>query len=80
MHEIEERVRGMDVRVVQHLVRQQIAGVQPFLVEPVETDASARARQVAQHAAVPDEGFHVDDGVDAATAGTPQKTQRVARE
>ena len=80
VHEIEEPVRGMDVPVVQHLVCQQIAGVRPFLVEPVETDAAARARQVAQQAAVPDEGFHVDDGVDAATAGTPQKTQRVARE
>ena len=79
VHEIEEGVRGTDVRVVQHIVCHQIAGVQPFLVEPVETDASASARQVAQHAAVPDEGFHVDDGVDAATAGTPQKQQRVPR-
>ena len=53
---------------------------EPFLVEPVETDAPARAGQIAQHAAVPDEGFRVDHGVDAATAGAPQKTQRVARE
>ena len=30
VHEIEERVRGMDVPVVQHLVGQQIAGVQPL--------------------------------------------------
>ena len=43
VHQIEERVRGMDVRVVKHLVCQQVAGVQPFLVEPVETDASASA-------------------------------------
>jgi hypothetical protein len=70
----------MDVGVVQHLVRQQVACVQSFLVEPVETDASARAGHVAQHAAVPDERFQVDDSVDAATAGMPQKTQRVARE
>ena len=80
VHQIEERVGRMDVPVVQHLVCQQIAGVQPFLVEPVETDAPASAGQVAQHAAVPDEGFHVDHGVDAATAGTPQKQQRVAHE
>ena len=80
MHEIEEGVRGMDVPVVQHLVCQQIAGVRAFLVEPVEPDAPARAGEVAQQAAVADEGFRVDHGVDAATAGTPEKPQRVARE
>ena len=78
--EIEKRVRGMDVRVVEHFVGQQIARVQPFLIEPMEADASGGARQIAQHAAVPDERLHVDDRVDAVAASAPRKGNGVARE
>jgi hypothetical protein len=65
VHEIEEGVRGTDVRVVQHIVCQQIAGVQPFLVEPVETDASASART----------GGQSDEALDAADDGE-EKSER----
>ena len=48
VNEIEKCMRGMDMRVVEHLVCQQISSVQPLLIEPVEAHASAGARQIAQ--------------------------------
>ena len=80
VHEVEEGVRRMNMRVVEHFVCQQISRIEPFLIEAVEADAPARARQIAQRAAVSDERFHVDHRVDAVAASAPREGERVARE
>jgi hypothetical protein len=44
VHQIQEDVAGVDMRVVHHLVGEEVAGVEPLLREAMEADPAAPRR------------------------------------
>jgi hypothetical protein len=61
-------------------VGEEIAGVEPFLGETVKADAPCRAGEIAEEAAVADEGLEIDHRVDARPPRHAPGAQRVADE